>query len=1014
LRTIAINIDEDKWIRIEVTNGNPQSDWSPIASDTVSNVPLTQSHIFRGEDPGTSGVGFAEELYVPPDYMVTANSDNVVAISRNSISLDEWGSAQANINLGSNNIVNLGPPVLDGDAVNKAYADAIAAGLQFKAACDLITIENMPTMAAVSGTQGQSEYIIPLTEFENAVDQGGTYPYTGVEVGDRVLVVGQSTGLNGLATDTADPNNGIWEVIAVTPATDVTLRRAEDADGTPEGEIRQGTSVFVVHGQLGNGNWTLITNDDIFVGVTPVKWSYLSSVANLNAGAGLIKVGNTLYVEYTNGGGLRFNPALGTNGVSNSATLEIEPLDVAGAGLKVGSGLVDIDVDVDALIGNGLQNDNETFKVNPSEFAGDGLSGDTDNMSIDPTLAGSALTYTAGVIDLGGQMTGPVEIVANSNDFEIRLADNLKLSGVITTLESNNTFTDDKSGIILDSDGDNVFYDYRVIPSAGTDGTDGIVHFPWGRGLQYASDEYRQNFVDTSLVDVGWVEDYVEANHTEAGDGLYKVGNVMNVNLDPIGGLEFVYDYGTNGTAGGGIGIADGAIKDYHIDFGNSTNQINAEDIPTFNHPWLTPGAISGGSIQNVLESIDSALASNEGEPDGPDGSIQYNNNGAFGGTNSWFYNDQVNAVTLGSLAGVEGANTLRVGTNIEASGDNSIATGESNVLTGAGSIVTGLANTVSGDYSIGSGTNSIASGIASSVSGVNNEASGNYSHAEGSGVIASGVASHAEGERTTASQNGAHAEGQDTVADQDAAHAEGFNTFANATGAHSGGATVSIANEPITAAGLASFNHSLNSAAQSANQGALAQASAILGGQDHHIPSNANNTVIIGGSAIEAEDAVTDMVYVPNLRIVNAPQDKIGYDLLSYDPLTGDVVKTSQTDVAQNTEWYVEKFNPYIDVASTSGASHVIKDGVGSDFRLTYDPVGILEFSINGVSENRGDSYDIVDIDNANAVVPEGDEDAGHGILWDNTKFYLESDDSLEVRYLRILNTGTNGTSGI
>lgn len=72
----------------------------------------------------------------------------------------------------------------------------------------------------------------------------------------------------------------------------------------------------------------------------------------------------------------------------------------------------------------------------------------------------------------------------------------------------------------------------------------------------------------------------------------------------------------------------------------------------------------------------------------------------------------------------------------------------------------------------------------------------------------------------------------------------------------------------PIIASALNAFNVSANSSSQTSGHGALANYCAILGGQDHNIPSDSPGSVILGGNAIKARAATSNEVYVTGLTL--------------------------------------------------------------------------------------------------------------------------------------------------
>lgn len=70
------------------------------------------------------------------------------------------------------------------------------------------------------------------------------------------------------------------------------------------------------------------------------------------------------------------------------------------------------------------------------------------------------------------------------------------------------------------------------------------------------------------------------------------------------------------------------------------------------------------------------------------------------------------------------------------------------------------------------------------------------------------------------------------------------------------------------------SINMSINTVASTYGEGANAISSAIIGGQDHHIPSDSPRSAIIGGNALKMPAATPDTVMVQNLIFTNDLRD--------------------------------------------------------------------------------------------------------------------------------------------
>jgi len=166
----------------------------------------------------------------------------------------------------------------------------------------------------------------------------------------------------------------------------------------------------------------------------------------------------------------------------------------------------------------------------------------------------------------------------------------------------------------------------------------------------------------------------------------------------------------------------------------------------------------AGNSIIETSASI--TLPGGGGTPGGNDKTVQFNNGGAFDGSDSFIYDDKTFSLSNGN--------------NVTASGDYSHAEG--------------FETTSSNDYSHAEGYRTKAIGYSSHAEGWVTQATGGYSHAEGYETFAYGQYSHAEGYQTVAYSNGSHAEGNNTAANGAYSHAEGYSTQTNADYQHVSG----------------------------------------------------------------------------------------------------------------------------------------------------------------------------------------------------------------------------------
>jgi hypothetical protein len=207
-----------------------------------------------------------------------------------------------------------------------------------------------------------------------------------------------------------------------------------------------------------------------------------------------------------------------------------------------------------------------------------------------------------------------------------------------------------------------------------------------------------------------------------------------------------------------------------------------------------------------------------------------------------------------GENSHAEGADTVADGISSHAEGSFTQAQGDFSHAEGAGTIASNDNSHAEGENTVASGYTAHAEGIDTEATGDGSHAQGNssvadgdFSHAEGNGTLASGESSHAEGSSTQATNTSAHARGTNTVAGGKNSSAMGSVTLASADNSFAGGSGISPGKE-VLSLGESSFNYSKNSASQTAGNGAQAESSAILGGQDHHIVDTSPNSAILGG----------------------------------------------------------------------------------------------------------------------------------------------------------------------
>jgi hypothetical protein len=174
-------------------------------------------------------------------------------------------------------------PVNATDAVNKAYVDSVASGLDAKESVQAGTTTDLGFVYADNGGVGDS--LTSAIAGETIVD-GIT-----LEDGDRVLV-----------KDQIDPTqNGIYTVSDAGAGTATVLTRAEDQDGSPVSEVSAGNFTYVENG-ITNGSTGWVTQGDgqLALNTDDVVWVQFSGAGTYTAGTGLTLSGTTFQLNVGN------------------------------------------------------------------------------------------------------------------------------------------------------------------------------------------------------------------------------------------------------------------------------------------------------------------------------------------------------------------------------------------------------------------------------------------------------------------------------------------------------------------------------------------------------------------------------------------------------------------------------------------------------------------------------------------------------------------------------------------
>jgi hypothetical protein len=169
-------------------------------------------------------------------------------------------------------------PSSSSDIVNKSYADSIASGINFHAACNYATTA---ALAANTYNNGSSGVGATLTANANGVLIIDGYTFLFADIGKRILIKDEATSANnGVYTLTQEGT--LLQPYILTRATDY------DTSGSGINEIDQGDMVLVISGtDNSNTSWVQQTPLPITVGTTALVFIEFAATQTYTAGTGL-------------------------------------------------------------------------------------------------------------------------------------------------------------------------------------------------------------------------------------------------------------------------------------------------------------------------------------------------------------------------------------------------------------------------------------------------------------------------------------------------------------------------------------------------------------------------------------------------------------------------------------------------------------------------------------------------------------------------------------------------------
>jgi autotransporter adhesin len=405
--------------------------------------------------------------------------------------------------------------------------------------------------------------------------------------------------------------------------------------------------------------------------------------------------------------------------------------------------------------------------------------------------------------------------------------------------------------------------------------------------------DYREIFCDDK--DVEGLKFFPEKNFVYTGGTGYTTANLEIITVCEKLGVDYCHSEGINTTASGTSSHAEGSGTTAS---GNASHaeggETQANGGGSHAEGYLT---ISSGDFSHAEGRVTQANGtSSHAEGDVTIASGDYSHAEGRGTQSNGNYSHAEGYLTIssGEYSHSEGFQTTSAGeyshtegfqttANVSSShaegyltianGFYSHAEGRETQANGGGSHAEGYLTIANGDYSHAEGNRS-QSFDGGHAEGYQTIASG-YSHSEGYLTQALGLSSHAEGNQTQAIGQYSHAEGYQTQAISGSCHAEGLATIASGFVSHSEG-------YQTTAGGWYSHAGGYNSVASGDTSFIHSKESVVTG----------DRSVVLGGENITGSK--DDMVYVPNLNIVNIISANDDIDAGLSGLTTGDIYQTS------------------------------------------------------------------------------------------------------------------------
>ena len=244
-----------------------------ITGGNISGTLLTGT-LTTAAQPNITSTGTLASLSVTGN----VTGGNLVTAGILSVTGTGVSSIAGNLDMTSNNIINLASPVNATDAATKQYVDDVAQGLHTHDSCNAATTT---TLATISG--GTVTYNNGTSGVGATLTTTGSYTtIDGVTLSDGMRIL--------VKNEVSAANNGIYVRTSST-----VLTRADDFN-TPA-EMAGGDFTFVTAGTVYDNTGWVMPDPVTTVGTSPVVWVQFSGAGTYTAGSGLTLTGSVFSVN---------------------------------------------------------------------------------------------------------------------------------------------------------------------------------------------------------------------------------------------------------------------------------------------------------------------------------------------------------------------------------------------------------------------------------------------------------------------------------------------------------------------------------------------------------------------------------------------------------------------------------------------------------------------------------------------------------------------------------------------